>query len=97
MYSPLAAPPNHQATTPVNATPQPIQTADSIAASFVPTSCASRWKTSRSTSSSVTMTASSTAHCQTWTSMSTRFSRPSTARVDASFTQPTFTRWLGWR
>ena len=51
MYSPPAAAPNHQTMTPVKATPMLIHTADSIAASFVEISCASRWTTSRSTSS----------------------------------------------
>ena len=42
MYSPLACDPNHHQITPVNATPHETQTADSIAASLVLASCASR-------------------------------------------------------
>ncbi len=58
MYSPPAAAPNHQMITPVKATPMLIQTADSMAASFVCTSWASRCTTSRSTSSSAKISAS---------------------------------------
>ena len=76
MYSPLACAPNHHQITPVNATPHDTHTADSIAASLVVASCASRWKTSRSTSSIATISASSAPHCHRCTSSSTKFPSP---------------------
>src|SRR3954452_4831436 len=72
MYSPPAAPPNHQITTNMNPTPTEIQAADSIAASLVLISWASRWNTRRSISSRPTMRPSRTIHCQLWTVTSTK-------------------------
>ncbi len=76
MYSPVAAPPNHHSTTSEKPTPIEIQAADSIAASFVLTACASRWITRRSTSSSATISASRTSHCHGWTVSSTKLPPP---------------------
>src|SRR6478736_10360655 len=81
MYSPPAAPPNHQITTNMNPTPTEIQAADSIAASLVLISWASRWNTRRSTSSRPTMRPSRTIHCQGWTVTSTKLPLRSAANT----------------
>src|SRR5262245_60190726 len=78
-YSVVAWPLNHHSTTSEKETPSEIHTADSIAASFVLTSCASRWNTSRSTRSRPTIRPSRTIHCHGWTLRSTKLPSPLSA------------------
>jgi hypothetical protein len=68
MYSPAAWPPCQKNTTPVNATPMLIHTADSMAASLVVGACGFRWTSSRSTTSSAVTKArkATQIHIGTW-------------------------------